>query len=256
MSIVSTEIEAQIGCDALANASTSSNQSNVTQNPSVSNISVPQTAERILMIYPKSLMDQVYKYAEEAILRKIAIGSRTFKNFVTNRIKGNFSEGIVERAIDDGDYSQLKKRHMKNGKVVAKESLKYSLTQHAKERTSKPTLENVTPLFKKYLGQIDKGGIKSDKVVLEYLKDKIQPRDIPVEVLADIIDTGVEKKLPGQKAELKKGNMTVIVSKRDHSIITAYGNYTNTSRGAIAENKKLALNDLGVCSTACVNSHG
>lgn len=175
-----------------------------------------------------AVMNLVYKYAEEAILKGIAIGSKTFKNYIKNRVNlNNTPDGIIEDAIEVADYSQLKERYIKNGKLIAKESQKYTLTIHAEERFSKPDLENVTELFNKYKTQAQKVGIKGEKELLTFLKEKIQPRNISDKAVADVIDTGKCTKLPGKKAKYTKDGSTVIVSRRDHSIITGYKDHTN-----------------------------
>lgn len=185
--------------------------------------SVLQTSESRNTLIPEKVMKLLYQYAEEAILKEIQIGSKTFKNYLRNRLEeNNVSDKDIEMALQNANYSQLKGRYIKDGKVIAKESQKYTLTAHAKERMSKPDLKNVTLLFEKYLDRAKELGIKGEKKHLAYLKEKIQPRNIKPEAIADVIDGGRCQILPGKRLKYTKDGLSVIVSKHDHSIITAY----------------------------------
>lgn len=190
---------------------------------------IPNKTKHETLIHNK-VIKLVYKYAEEAILKGIAVGSKAFRNYLKNRINlKDSSEEIIETAINSTDYSQLKERYIKDGKVIAKESQKYTLTLHAKERISKPDPDNVTHLFEKYKAQAEKKGIRNHKGILSYLKDKIQPRDIPIEIVLDAIDNGRCEILTGKKEKYSKDGITIVTSRRDHSIITVYQNNTNNN---------------------------
>lgn len=183
----------------------------------------PQSPKQLVAPIPEKVMLLVYKHAKDAILKGISIGSKAFKNYLKNRIEQkNVPDEIIDIAIDSADYSQLTDRYIKNGEVIAQESEKYTLTRHAKERIAEPDLKTVTPLFKKYSEQAKRAGIKGEKNLLKYLQEKIQPRNIPQKTVDDVIDTGKCKKLTGRRLKYIKNDITVIVSERDHSIITVY----------------------------------
>lgn len=216
-----------------SNTSSSHATSSSAASSSVASANDQKTTDVKSVLVPEKVMKLLYQYAEEAIVKEIQINSKAFKNYLRNRLTNNkISDENIELAIQTADYSQLQERYFKDGKLIAKESQKYSLTAHAKERMSTPSKENITFLFDKYSKEAKKQGIRNEKQCLAFLKKKIQPRNIQTKAVSDVIDEGKCQKLPGKRLEYSKNGLNVIVSKHDHSIITAFRHSTSQGKNA------------------------